>query len=146
LLASQFQGFCRDLHTESVDYLVAVIPHAGFRTAMRQELLWSRQLDTRNANQGTIAGDFGRLGVLHFWAQVDAAAVRNDLRRQRLDELNTWRNAIAHQTFDPTLLGGTTVLRLAVVQRWRRGCHRLARSLDTVLRAYIHSVTGTNPW
>lgn len=146
LLASQFQGFCRDLHTESVNYLVAVIPHPGFRAAMRQELLWSRQLDSRNANQGTIAGDFGRLGVPHFWAQVDAVAVRNDLRRQRLDELNTWRNAIVHQEFDPIVLGGTTVLRLAVVQRWRRGCHRLARSLDSVLRTYIQTVTGSNPW
>jgi hypothetical protein len=113
---------------------------------MRQDLLWSRQLDSKNANQGTIAGDFGRLGVPRLWAQVDAVALRNDLRRQRLDELNTWRNAIAHQQFDPVVLGGTTVLRLAVVQRWRRGCHRLAWSLDRVLQAYIQSVTGSNPW
>jgi hypothetical protein len=34
LLASQFQGFARDLHTESVDYLVAVILQPGFRVAM----------------------------------------------------------------------------------------------------------------
>jgi hypothetical protein len=146
LLASQFQGFCRDLHAESIDCLVAVIPQPGFRSAMRQELLWGRQLETKNANQGTIAGDFGRLGVPHFWALVDAVAVGNNLRRQRLDELNTWRNAIAHQDFDPAVLGGSTVLRLAVVQRWRRGCHRLARSLDRVMRTYIQSVTGNNPW
>jgi len=30
LLASQFQGFARDLHTESVDYLVTVMPHPGW--------------------------------------------------------------------------------------------------------------------
>jgi hypothetical protein len=114
--------------------------------AMRQELLWNRQLDNRNANQGTIAGDFGRLGIPRFWGQVDAVALGNDVRRQRLDELNTWRNAIAHQQFDPAALGGTTVLRLVVVQRWRRGCHRLARSLDRVLSGYIRSVTGSSPW
>src|SRR4029077_9204700 len=66
LLASQFQGFARDLHTESINYLVAVIPDLGFRAAMRQELLWNRQLDSRNANQGTIGGDFGRLGIPQF--------------------------------------------------------------------------------
>jgi hypothetical protein len=71
LLASQFQGFARDLHTESVDYLVGVIPHPGFRAAMREELLWNRQLDTRNANQGTIGGDFGRLGMASLWLKVD---------------------------------------------------------------------------
>jgi hypothetical protein len=66
--------------------------------------------------------------------------------RQWLEELNLWRNAIAHQNFDPALLGGTTNLQLARVQCWRRGCNKLARSLDTVLRAYIQSVTGSNPW
>src|SRR5436305_1563643 len=96
LLASQFQGFARDLHTELVDYLVAVIPHAGFRAAMRQELLWNRQLDVKNANQATIGGDFSRLGIPRFWSQVDAVSLNNDRRRRLLDELNTWRNAIAH--------------------------------------------------
>src|SRR5438477_12133485 len=33
LLASQFQGFARDLHTEAADYLVAAIPDLGFRMA-----------------------------------------------------------------------------------------------------------------
>jgi hypothetical protein len=146
LLASQFQGFARDLHTESVDYLVDVIPHPGFRAAMREELLWNRQLDTKNANQGTIGGDFGRLGMLGLWTQVDGVFASNSRRRQWLEELNSWRNAIAHQSFDPSLLGGTTHLRLARVQRWRRGCDKLARSLDRVLRAYIQSVTGNNPW
>jgi hypothetical protein len=146
LLAAQFQGFARDLHTESVDCLVAVIPHPGFRLAMRQELLWNRQLDSKNANQRTLGGDFGRLGVLHFWTQVDAVFVNNHLRRQGLEELNAWRNAIAHQAFDPVVLGGTTTLHLARVQRWRRGCHRLARSIDRVLQTYIRSVTGNSPW
>src|SRR5437899_7793283 len=69
LLASQFQGFCRDLHTEAVLSLVTVIPNLGFRLAMREELLWNRQLDSKNANQGTIGGDFGRLGMPNFWAR-----------------------------------------------------------------------------
>jgi hypothetical protein len=93
-----------------------------------------------------VGGDFARLGLFNFWAQVDAVLVNNNVRRQWLDELNTWRNAIAHQSFDPAALGGTTNLHLARVRRWRRGCGKLARSLDEVLRAYIRSVTGNNPW
>jgi hypothetical protein len=146
LLASQFQGFARDLHTESADLLVAVIPEPGFRMVVRRDFLWNRQLDSRNANQATVAGDFARLGIPHFWAQVDAVFVNNHLRRQWLDDLNTWRNAIARQTFDPAVLGGSTILHLATVQRWRRGCHKLAQSLDRVLRSYIQSVTGSYPW
>jgi hypothetical protein len=146
LLASQFQGFARDLHTEAVDYLVAVIAHPQFRAAMRQELLWNRQLDARNANQGTIGGDFGRLGILDFWDQMDAVFANNRLRRQWLDDLNAWRNAIAHQSFDPAVLGRSTVLRLARVRQWRRCCNRLALSLERVVGGYIRTVTGTNPW
>src|SRR5438477_3592599 len=72
LLASQFQGFCRDLHTEAVDLLVSVIPLAGFRMSMQEELLWNRQLDRGNAHQGSIAADFGRLGTPAFWRAIDA--------------------------------------------------------------------------
>ena len=146
LLASQFQGFARDLHTESVDYLVTIIPDRRFRIAMKNDLLWNRQLDSKNANQATLGGDYGRLGIPHFWTQVDAVHANNDMRRQWLDELNTWRNAIAHQAFNPAVFGGTTILHLARVQRWRRGCNRLAWSLDSVLRTYIQSVTGNHPW
>src|SRR5580692_1591187 len=72
LLASQFQGFARNLHTEAVDSLVTVIPQLGFRMTVREEMMWNRQLDTRNANQSTIGGDFGRLGISAFWEKVDS--------------------------------------------------------------------------
>ncbi len=146
LLASQFHGFARDLHTEAVMHLVGIISDLGFRLAIRRELLWNRQLDTRNANQATIGGDFGRLGIPQFWTQVDAVSPKNPRRRQALEELNAWRNAIAHQAFDPAILGGTTILRLAKVRRWRRGCNWLARAFDNVVRAYIQTVTGIHPW
>jgi hypothetical protein len=146
LLASQFQGFTRDLHTEAILHLVTLIPHLGFRLAMREEFLWNRQLDTRNANQTTIGGDFGRLGIRQLWMQVDAVSPNNPLRRRALEELNAWRNAIAHQAFDPAVLGGTVILRLARVRRWRRACDRLARSLDAVVQMHIQSVTGVSPW
>ena len=77
---------------------------------------------------------------------MDAVFANNSLRRHGLDDLNAWRNAIARQSFDPALLGGTTELRLVRVRRWRRWCNRLALSLDRVVRAHIQSVTGTNPW
>ena len=101
LLASQFQGFCRDLHTEAADALVAVIPPVAFRVVVREEFLWNRQLDRGNAHQASIAGDFGRLGILDFWPRMDAIAAGNDGRRQVLGVMNDWRNAIAHQDFDP---------------------------------------------
>jgi hypothetical protein len=146
LLASQFQGFCRDLHTECAKHLITLIPVVAFQEYVRDELLWNRGLDRGNANQGTIAGDFGRLGLEKFWSLVDADRPGNDRRRQVLDRLNEWRNAIVHQSLDPARLGGTTMLQLMMVRRWRRVCRVLAKSMDNVTRAHLQRVTGTSPW
>lgn len=146
LLASQFQGFCRDLHTECADFLVGVIPVLPLQSVVQLEFLWNRSLDRGNATQGNIAQDFKRLGLPNFWPLVDTDRTGNDRRRQALERLNDWRNAIAHQSLDPAKLGGTTTLRLEVVQRWRRVCRVLARSMDNTMRRHLSQMIGTMPW
>jgi hypothetical protein len=145
LLASQFQGFCRDLHTESVDALTAGVVASIFRPTVRGEFLRNRSLDRGNASPANIGADFNRLG-LEFWRLVYDLHARNERRRELLEELNTWRNAIAHQDFDPHRLGGTTVLHLPRVRRWRRSCRGLARFFDRVMRDHIVNTTGSGPW
>jgi hypothetical protein len=145
LLASQFQGFCRDLHSECVDHLVNSMTPAAMQPIVRAEFTLNRQLDSKNAQPGSIGSDFGRLGV-DFWKQVHAHHAMNSARQGVLDRLNAWRNAIVHQNFDPAKLGGTTALRLSTVRDWRRDCGYLARSFDAVMRTHIHSLTGAFPW
>src|SRR5438094_6844060 len=145
LLASQFQGFCRDLHTECVDLMVRTVANPSVQSVLRLEFQFNRSLDRGNANPGSIGSDFNRLGV-QFWIQVYADDPGNENRRQLLEELNEWRNAIAHQDFDPAKLGGTTALHLKQVRRWRRVCNRLARSFDKVMYTYMAGVIGTAPW
>jgi hypothetical protein len=146
LLASQFQGFCRDLHKECVDHVLAVsVPDLGFRPLIQAEFLRGRQLDRGNAQSGSIGADFGRL-KMDFWAVAAAHDPRNAGRRPNLDMLNAWRNAIAHQDFDAARLGGTTTLRLAQVRRWRGICHRLAQSFDETMRLYLLGVILFSPW
>lgn len=145
LLASQFQGFCRDLHSECVDCLVTALTPAALQPIVRAEFTRKRDLDSGNAQPGRIGSDFGRLGV-DFWKRVDAHHAGNPARRAVLELLNTWRNAIVHQNFDPTKLGGTTMLRLSTVRQWRRDCGQLARSFDEVMRQHLQSLTGASPW
>src|SRR5438874_994896 len=106
LLSSQFQGYCRDLHTESAEALVGMIALVKLRQTVLTEFLWNRKLDRGNPNPANLGSDFERLGI-RFWVDVDAADSRNRQRRQWLATLNEWRNAIAHQDFDPVRLGGT---------------------------------------
>src|SRR5438876_9171886 len=65
LLSSQFQGYCRDLHSECANYLVqGVAP--PLRTAFRNALVQNRKLDRGNPNPGNIGSDFNPFGLI-FW-------------------------------------------------------------------------------
>jgi hypothetical protein len=144
LLAAQFQGFCRDLHTECADYLAGVVTPVALRPVVLGEMKRARQLDRGNAQPSSLGADFGRFGVT-FWVALDAYQAENAARRALLEDLNNWRNAIVHQDFDPAVLGGTT-LRLQRVRRWRGACHRLARAFDEVMRRHLSTLSGASPW
>lgn len=145
ILSSQFQAFCRDLHSESVDHLINAVQPAAFQIALRAEYLLNRQLDKGNPHPGAIGSDFNRLGMV-FWADVDARDARNAIRKNHLEELNTWRNAIAHHDFSSPQMGGVSVLRLALIRRWRTAANNLANTFDRVLRDHIQSIVGHPPW
>jgi hypothetical protein len=144
LIASQFQGFCRDLHSESVARLVDALEPPGMRPIVMAEFTRERELDRGNANPGTLGKDFGRSGI-EFWSEVKALNPRNLARNHALSRLNAWRNAIVHQDFDSVKQGGTK-FGLADVRKWRVACEHLARDFDRVMRNHIRSVTGKAPW
>lgn len=144
LLSSQFQGFCRDLHSECANHFVQSIPAGLLRTSLRNAVVQSRKLDKGNPNPGNIGDDYNRFG-LPFWDEVRSLDLRNQGRQNRLEELNRWRNAIAHQDFNPAVLG-TTVLRIQRVREWRTACHQLAQQFDEVMRAHLLAVNGYSPW
>lgn len=144
LLCSQFQGFCRDLHSESIDCLVEGVAPAMLSTILRADLLLSRKLDRENPTPGSIGADFNRLGLL-FWNEVIRVDSRNRSRQQRLERMNRWRNAIAHQSFDPERLT-PRVITFSRVRHWRRSCNGLAASFDRVMSRHLSSIVGALPW
>lgn len=146
LLASHFQRFCRDIHSECVDHILTVVaPPVSLRNLFRAEFTRDRKLDRGNAQPASLGADFGRLGIT-LWDQLErfdsAARDWND----DLVELNEWRNAIAHQDFSSPRLGGISSLHLERVRRWRKTCEKLAVTMDEVLRRFLQSLTGASPW
>ncbi len=145
LLAGQFQGFCRDLHTECAYFLVNNVGLPPAVSEMfRTELTRGRMLDRGNAHPGSLGSDFARFDF-PFWDSLrglNPAAVQWS---EGLDLLNAWRNAVAHQDFtSPRLEGGT--LGLVQVRRWRRMCDRLAGVMDLALGRQLLPLTGSEPW
>lgn len=145
LLSSQFQGFCRDLHTEVSEHLVVAVGVERLHAALRAAFTWNRALDRGNPTPGAVGADFNRYDI-RFWDSVHAVDCRNAGRQQRLEALNRWRNAIAHQDFDAEELGGAAVLSLRTVRGWRSACNGLAASFDNVMGVHVERLTGTRPW
>jgi hypothetical protein len=146
LLSSQFQGYCRDLHSESVDHVCGPIGAGGARMILlRIRLTEGRKLDTGNPNPGNIGNDFWFFDF-DLWDAVYTRDIQNRDRRRHLEMLNAWRNAIGHQDFDPLKLGGRVTVRLADVRRWRRACEGLAVEFDAVVADHLRFILGAAPW
>lgn len=142
LLSSHFQGFCRDLHTECTERIVAAVP-VKLQAFVRAEFFLNRALDKGNPHPGGVGSDFERLGI-QFWPHVKQLNARNDRRSQLLQELIDWRNAIAHQDFRP--VGGNPTLHLKRVRAWRRALGALAVDFDRTMHDYLFGLLGAAPW
>lgn len=145
MLTSQFQGFCRDLHDECIVNFVTAISPSSLRITIQQLLSQNRKLDSGNPNPGNIGSDFNRFGI-RFWPAVEAVSGRAKSRQTHLIRLTDWRNAIAHQDFDPIKLHGISGLNLQHVTQWRRACEGFARTFDSVMGDYLNAVVGHVPW
>ena len=144
ILSGQFQGFCRDLHTECVDYLTAATLPPALQGIVRGGFLRERRLDKGNPSPGK-GDDFNRLG-LNFWNSVNLHSGRNAQRQKHLEVLNAWRNAIAHQSFDPVKLSGKTLVNLVDVRQWNTACDSLALAFDSVMGKHLSYLLGAAPW
>jgi hypothetical protein len=145
LLASHFQGFCRDIHSECSDFVARAIEPSSLRAIVRAQLIHGRQLDRGNAQPASLGSDFSRLGV-EFWTEVERLRANNERYKRLLIELNDWRNALVHQDFDLAKLGGSVTLTLKRVKLWRTACEQLSYSFDQVMRRHLRALTGTSPW
>ncbi len=102
-VSAQFQGYCRDLHTEAAfDFVERLGTSDEFARILRSTLTKNRKLAQKNPSRSAIAEDFGLLGMEDFWKRVErpGGAVRTRQRLSWLDSMNIWRNAIAHNDFE----------------------------------------------
>jgi hypothetical protein len=159
VLASQFQGFCRDLHSECADTVTDAITMTGDASTVDgsaladialMALTRNRQLDRGNASAGSIGADFKAFD-LDIWEAARRLDARTPMRARRLDQLNVWRNPIAHQDFDFSqhqreLVGEPARLGLSDVRAFRSACDGLAATFDRALVEHLQSIVGSRPW
>jgi hypothetical protein len=148
-LASEFQGFARDLHDEACDTFSAWSPsNAQVQELVRNVLRFRRGLDLGNAHPGNIGEDFGRFGF-GLWPSLNQYSRRATVYNKSLERLNKARNGIAHSQDDQLaeLRAEGFPMDLTTFRLWRRHLDSLASILDDELGNQLGILFSRNkPW
>lgn len=149
-VASEFQGFARDLHDEAIELIgEAVAP--GDRH--RQLLLGlpyqaARRLDPGNTDVRALSQDFKLFG-LTLWSDLEQGDPSQAAGwKAAVEALNTARNGLAHDDaakIQASERAGWPV-SLASVQRWRESLDGLVAAMDHVVGTHLTAKFATAPW
>jgi hypothetical protein len=149
LVAAHFQRYCRGLHDEAIRAVANQVLPASLGQLLGGRLRDGRQLDRGNARPSALQADFGRFRM-DLWDELIRLDARNRRRYRELDQLNAWRNAVAHQGFPLSSLNATAVAgttrTLRLVRAWRGSCAALARQIDRIVSRHLAQLIGTRPW
>lgn len=149
ILSSELQGFFRELHDESLEFLSLRMARGNqvYFTLIRNNLTANRGLDRVNPKPETLQADFERLGI-DLWGDLRAQVASGGRWYQQLTRLNRARNAIAHH--EPAKLARLAAegypLTLRTVDSWRAACEGVVRNGDRVVGAHLQRMTGVRPW
>jgi hypothetical protein len=147
-LASEFQGYVRDLHDEASEVLIdrAYVATPAHESVLRNVLTLNRELNKGNATRSNLKQDFSRFGfgVLDEVKQYD----RGEGWLKALDQLNLARNGIAHSDKAKVAqAAGGTALRLSHVKSWDGSTRSLTKALDKITADQLAVLTGGGrPW
>ena len=139
-LSAHFQGFCRDLYTETSQILVSKVRRPALAVLFQAQFTAHRKLDHGNPNLDNLKADFKRFG---FSLDLAGANPANPARLAQLAKLNEWRNIAAHQG-TPTANAGP--LNLPLVTAWQTSCDGLAVSLDEIAYHHLRRILRRRPW
>lgn len=149
-LATEFQGFARDLHEQACDVFASWVAtsNPAVEDVVRKHLVQGRELERRNAHPGSISRDFGRLGF-DVWPVLVARDQQTVIHNRSLERLNDARNGLAHadETKLIRLRSEGFPLVLDTYRRWHCDLDALAANLDAETAVQLGHLFGRQgPW
>jgi hypothetical protein len=148
LILAHFQRYCRAVHTEAANAIVALVPDPSLARILGGLLVESRLLERANPTPGNLSRDFERFGF-KLWAAVEADDRRNRKRREKLGQLCEWRNGITHGDVSQKQAAGKLVpskLDVDTCRDWRRALGALAVSIDKAMARRCQNLGCSKPW
>lgn len=149
-LATEFQGFARDLHDEASYALVAAVAPGNLNRQERLRVPYQRvrRIDRGNADPDALHQDF-LLFDLALWDELrQRYPTRGRQWRDRLRLLNDARNGLAHAD-DQKVLRTTAAgwpITLRSVRRWRSTLDGLAGGMNRVVADHLNREFGVWSW
>ena len=148
LITAHFQRYCRSVHSESSQIVVATVSDEALAGVLEGLLTENRALDRGNPTSGNLGSDFRRFGFA-FWEAVEKDDKRSKKRKAKLDQLCEWRNGIAHGDISRKRAEAKLVpdrVTLDVCKDWRRALNGLATSIDKVMSGQCENLGCPEPW
>jgi hypothetical protein len=148
LILAHFQRYCRAVHTEAANALVAALPDLALTQVLGGYLVEHRFLDRSNPTPSNLSRDFARFGF-KLWPELEAYDRRNRRRKEKLEQLCRWRNGIAHGDIPKKRAAGHLIppdLNLRACRDWRRSLGALADSIDRVVAEQCQELGSTKSW
>jgi hypothetical protein len=148
LITAHFQRYCRSVHSEASQIVVATVSDEALAGVLEGLLTENRLLDRGNPTSGNLGSDFRRFGFV-FWEAVEEDDQRSKKRKSKLDQLCEWRNGIAHGDISRKRAEEKLVpdrVTLDVCRGWRGALNGLAISIDKVMAAQCENLGCSKPW
>lgn len=142
-LLAEFQGYCRDLHTEAVDHIVtmASIPNPNLNLIFRSAYIDRRALKVGIPSWANLCKDFSMFGMdLRKSMDAEFGNVRFGPWRIALDDLVEARNAIAHSNDEEIKncrVKHPYGLTVRTAKGWRAKLNGFTAGLDAVVGKHL---------
>lgn len=149
-LSSEFQGFARQLHDESIYAFVnaTTVPDPTIRQVVRSQFASGRSLDRQNPTPGALGSDYKAFGLI-LWDSLEAmyGKAKREHWNTQLTRLNDARNAIAHN--DEKKLAEVRAVQpldLVHARKWRTMLNAITIGIDSVVTVHLSKLMGHAPW
>lgn len=149
-MVAEFQGFARDLHDLTAEALVL-----GSGAALESQPLLinaataNRQMDSGNADLGSLRKDFGRLGMVRYGERLERLDAKWSVDKGVYQKLIELRNALAHGNQSQLDVirsreGGSD--SLSATKKRLPNLNRMARAMDRASWDHVNESVGQKPW
>jgi len=140
-LASEFQGFCRDLHSDVSEAVALTLAASDeeVRLLILVGLTTDRALNGRSADPQTLANDFARFRIT-LWPELEKRHPRAaPVWRESLRLLHAARNGVVHDDLDKlaNVQAEGWGIDITSVLRWRNQLDETVTALHDVVIAEI---------